>query len=83
MELSQALEKIKTDLTGYLIEQGFAYVGRCNCSGCYQDKYKKDNILLKICRGRTDFTLMKNKHIYEMAKLDKLHEALISYGQSN
>ena len=80
MDSLQALEKIKIDLTGYLIEQGFEYVGRCNCSGCYQDKYKKDNILLKICRGRLDFTLMKNKHIYEMAKLDKLHEALKSYG---
>lgn len=37
-------EDFKTIITGY----GFTFRGKCQCTGHYTEKYKKDNILLYI-----------------------------------
>jgi len=74
------ITKINLDLTGFLIENNFAYVGRCNCNNCYQEKYANKKILLKICRSRQTFSLIKNNHTYVSSeKLNKLIEALNKY----
>lgn len=56
------ITKINSDFTGAMIEIGFAYVGRCNCHNCQQDKYAKGGYLLKVCRMRREYSFYINNH---------------------
>lgn len=80
------ITKINLDLTGFLIENGFVYTGRCNCNNCYQEKYANKKVVLKICRSRHTFSLMKNNHTFiSNDKLVNLIQGLNKYlyGESN
>lgn len=74
------ITKINLDLTGFLIDNGFEFVGRCNCNNCYQEKYANKKLLLKICRSRQTFSLIKNNHTFISGeKFIRLIEALNKY----
>ncbi len=53
----QLTERVNNDLTGFFTLAGFAYIGRCNCDNCLQDKYSDKKYLLKVCRQRREFSL--------------------------
>lgn len=79
--LESITTKINNDFTGAMMELGFAFVGRCNCAKCNQDKYAKGEYLIKVCRMRREYSFYVNGHAHnENESFESLLTTLTTHG---
>lgn len=76
---------IKTKNPEILLDDfGYLYVGVCNCSGYYTEKYRNKQYMIKWRRRRYTFKVLEgNATLYGWQPLQKLEETLNELAKKN